>query len=441
MRSKLRIFALCSLFGLLFGCEKNGTDLDKIILSEDAHLLSFYLASDSISYLSDTKFSIDQRNGKIFNKDSLVYQTSFKDKVKIIFTKGNNSSTVTWADQDTVKIASGDTIKITDHLMGLKVLAPDGLRTKHYELRINIHQADPDSISYNRIANNVDALNADLTKTILFRNNYYLFSKKGSELSLYQSEDLVNWEAVATENLPSGLVIKQIVAGSNCVFAHTETGELYMSDDLVGWDLIESEKVVAILGLLYKSSIQTQSLSLIVEKENQSLFACFQNQSTWKYGKEVPTEFPVNNFSSVSYARMNTQRITVTGGEDINKEVLASTWSTEDGYYWARMNSKSQSLPKIKNHNVFIYNGRIFAVNGENDNGVINTAVYSSVDGGITWETMANKYLFPSEYNRRYNASVIVDEDAVFFYVIGGEGVSKCTDIWRGVRNGLMFDN
>lgn len=440
---RIRILTFCSLLSLLvIGCGSESSNLDEIILSGDAHLLAFYLSSDSIPELSSTTFSVDQREGKIYNHDSLAYQTTFDHKVRFLFTKGNSDATVNFRD---TTITSGDTIEIFQNVMQLTVVAPDGLRTKQYELKINIHQADPDSITYKSFATDLAALKADITNTLAFKDAYYLFTKTGSTLSLYESTDLIDWTSKSLGNLPAeartGVVVRQIVAGNEYLLLHTEAGELYQSADLAEWTLVESPKVLAILGLLHESSIQRPTVAMIIEQDGIPAFAAYEGYSDWNYGAAIPGNFPVADFAAVSYGRMNTQRISIIGGKSLEAEVLNAVWSTENGYYWAKMNPDSESLPVLKNHNAFIYDGRIYVMNGENNSGSVNSAVYSSVDGGITWETMPNKYLFPAEYQARYSASVIVDDDAFYFYIIGGRGASIYTDIWSGVRNGLLFDN
>jgi len=104
--------------------------------------------------LSATKFTIDQINGKIFNKEPLPYQ--FQVDSVLLNIQGADlyspftlvqlhlypDSTIFWIQTDSVAI---------DRLYGITTTAADGITSKYYDFALNIYQEDPYKLTWEHI--------------------------------------------------------------------------------------------------------------------------------------------------------------------------------------------------------------------------------------------------------------------------------------------------
>ena len=410
----------------------------------DAELISFNLSSDSVPNLKNVVFSIDQRAGRIYNYDSMAYLTTIKDKVIINYTSGAGANNVlNLTNGDSIWVSSGDSIDISQPL-SLKVFALDGKTEKYYTAQLHIHQVDPDSVQYIRIASDLPFLQTEETKTIFFNNRFFTYSKIENEIQLHSSSDAVNWARETLSGLPLNTVVKAIQNSQNQIFAYTEAGLLYTCYDNYAnnWALVNTEyPVKSILGYLNASANQTGGLSLVVEKDGQLVFAFTENATDWIYGAAVPGNFPLHDFSSRSYQLMHVERISIFGGISSDGEVQNAVWSTQNGYYWAKLTANTSVFPPLRGANVFYYNQEFWLLNGKSDDGNFNKEVYYSVDGGITWKSKPEKCQMPADFPNRSGASLVVDSANKYFYLIGGKQDAALLDIWKGFLNNKDFEH
>ena len=79
---KFGVLIVGSMLFLMTSCLGGNDDADyEDWLLCNAQISLFTLKHDSVVGLSDVKFTIDQVNGKIFNKDSMPYGTVIEEKV------------------------------------------------------------------------------------------------------------------------------------------------------------------------------------------------------------------------------------------------------------------------------------------------------------------------------------------------------------------------
>ena len=440
----LYILVFSILASLMASCLGSDYSEDSYPLT-DAQLLSFSLSSDSVSDLANVVFSIDQRNGLIYNYDSMAYQTLIKDKVIVTYVSGAGSNNVqNITNGDSVFVQSGDSLDISIP-QTLKVYAQDGINTKQYIVQLNIHQVDPDSMQYHRVASGLSFLNTEDTKTVVFNNRYLTYSKIANQIQLHTSLDAVTWTSDSFSGLPANAVLKGIQSSGDKLFAYTDDGELYV--DSVGnqWELVNkpaSIKVKSILGYLTAGPYQPAGLSMVIENGDVYSFAFTSDFVQWEYDSTpVPDNFPLSDFSNISYQVMLTGRISIFGGISSNGLVLNSVWSTEDGRYWANLTDGSiNAFPPLEGANVFTYNGEFWLINGKSGNDY-NADIYYSIDGGVTWMTKPDKYLMPADYPLRYNASLVMDVNNKYFYILGGKNSAVFLDVWKGFINKMEFDH
>ena len=438
------LLPLLALNACLFGNDSEEIDLN---LYTDAEVISFRLSHDSIPDLKDVVFSIDQRKNIIYNYDSMAYGTLIEDKVVVTYTSGSRMDNLIYlsTEEDSLWLSSGDSLDILSTSPAkLRAYALDGKTTKLYSFYLNIHQTDPDSMQYKRIASGLNFATTDKQKSIQFKSVFYTYLVNNGTVSAYTSANAENWDSADLFGLPANIDTKSIVHNGTQIYACTDDGDLYSSYNALNWTKLETDyPVTTILGCLKESNIQKAGLCAIVSKDGASTFAFLSDWSEWKYGIGIPETFPSNGgFSTVNQEIVSTQRLTIFGGETASNEIVNSIWSTLDGLYWSKItDDRISNFPHITDANTFIYNGLLTMINGRNEEGY-NTEIYISSNNGYTWSIREEEKYKPEEsYLPRSGASFILDQEGVYFYLIGGDRTEVWSEIWKGFQNKSVFDH
>lgn len=438
----LFIFTILSLSlnSCLFDDDDDDVDYS---LYTDAELISFSLSHDSVSELKNLNFTIDQRKSLIYNYDSLAYGTDIYkfEKVIVTYTSGAYVSNVmAIADGDSIWIASGDSLNISDPLT-LRVHALDGVTTKEYLFSLNIHQMDPDSMQFHQLVDNLPFLANTDNRMVLLDGIFYCYSRIDDQVVLYRSHDATTWEQGSLTGLPDEVIISGISNFQNRLYSTTQAGVLLSSEDGSNWTPIAgvTYPVKALLG-----AIKGRGLSLVVEKEENQLFAFTSDYINFSYGSQVPENFPLSGFSPVEYelSEKTGQRVlSLIAGTTSSGTALNSVWTTQDGLYWSKLtDDRFSGLPVISGGNAFLYNGWICLMNGRYPDGGYNEQFYYSVNNGYSWVEAESKYQSP-DYPYRSGASLVTDDSGTFFYIAGGINSTWQTDVWKAFLNRKIFDH
>ncbi|MDR1371378.1 MAG: glycoside hydrolase [Dysgonamonadaceae bacterium] len=443
MNLRTGFYIFCSVIMIFVMVSCLDGDETETIIPIDAQISSFYVSHDSITALDSVVFSIDHFKGLIYNHDSLRYGVAVNEKVIAGFaTSAYAVVDITHAeDGDSTIISSGDSLDLRTPAK-LRVYAYSGV-TKTYEVRLNIHQVDPDSIRYWQIANDESILNADEVKVVYFSQKFYAFTKNNGSpepVKVFSSTDAVNWLQEASSGLSADINVNEIRNSGQGLYAVTTDGRLYRSVDATTWQAVTTPyPVEAFFGYMAQSPTQEAGYALLVVKEGQNIPTFTADFSTWSYGTEVSPDFPVNDYSSVNYNKMMLDRITVIGGKNAAGSSQNAVWSTSNGTYWAKLTDKKIGLfPVMEGYNAFNYNGVIYLLNGRMEDGSYNRVTYISKDGGTTWQPAERKTYLPDDYTERYGASLVVDKDH-YQYIIGGRRDEPLKEVWKGILNKLSF--
>jgi hypothetical protein len=436
LKKKLYLFGFLSLF-LFNACILDDNRIEEIVATDDATIILFALSSDSIPELATINFTIDQYSNKIYNKDSMSYGTVIERKVIITYTSGAQvNNMLIRGVEDSTWVASGDSIDISQPL-NLRVYAIDNRTTKDYTFQLNIHKIDPDSVRYERIASNLDFIQSDNQKSIYFESAFYTYTMNKAQIALYSSKNAISWSPENLSGLPDNTEISSIFSNGRKIYSRTENGDLYVSSDAKSWAKIGTDyPVVGILGYLNQGALQNEGLCTIMSKNSTFVFAFSSDLSNWTYGDPVPEAFPFSGFSGINQEVSRIQQFTIFGGTTRSGGIINACWATQNGLHWAKItDDRFSNFPHITGANAFIYDDRICLINGRSSISEYNKKFYVSEDNGYTWFVQPDKYNPPLSYVPRFGASLVVDEDGVYFYILGSQRAEARAEVWKGFQN------
>ena len=183
--------------------------------SKDAQIYSFTITSqnDSNSYFSESKFSIDQINGRIFNRDSLPYLFNV-DSISVSIGGGSNSGfsniEVKLRDADSTYSWNGKDSIALHRLKSIETTAEDGKSKIKYEISINIHQQDPYIFNWTKIDENYISSSVDEQKTVSFKNKFITYYNIGGDIRAASSSEGASWSNHVVTGLPVGAKVSSI---------------------------------------------------------------------------------------------------------------------------------------------------------------------------------------------------------------------------------------
>lgn len=409
----------------------------------DAQLLYVSISNDSVSGIAGTLFRIDQYNSQIYNPDSLAYGVELKYKTKLSYTSAANTSNVqAIINGDSTWFASGDTLDLSAPIT-LRVVALDGVTEKNYKFWINIHQEDPDSIQYKQLASDLSFLENE-NRTILFKNRFFNYSLNKGYLDVHSSSDCHSWNTELGSNLPASVRLTSFTTYKEAIYAVTDEGKLYVSEDALRWTLLlTAPDLYNIIGSVEQTSLFGENgLALLLKEGDNYSFGKYE-EGTLTRGNAVPANFPVREYASINKKQVNNtvDYLFAIGGSTAASEISSSTWYTQNAITWTLISDERfDELPKVTGGNVLRYDGVLLFLNGKLADGSDNKLVYFSKNNGFAWEEAKNKYI-PQGYTFRNGASLMLDNDESYFYIVGGSKNTgeRLSDTWKAYMNKHIF--
>ena len=165
------------------------------------------------------KFTIDQLNRLIYNRDSLpVGSDTIIDRILI------DTMTVTgWitsgSPTDTVFVMS-DSVDLrpamnNDAGMLFKAHAADGVTVREYKLKVNVHLQDPDSLVWTDMQKrgNIfsNTINLGQQKAVVLGDELFVYTSNSTAYKTSTAPDKYNWSKVNVSNLPSDVKLTSAV--------------------------------------------------------------------------------------------------------------------------------------------------------------------------------------------------------------------------------------
>ena len=402
------------------------------------------------------KFTIDQLNRLIYNRDSLpVGSDTIIDRILI------DTMTVTgWitsgSPTDTVFVMS-DSVDLrpamnNDAGMLFKAHAADGVTVREYKLKVNVHLQDPDSLVWTDMQKrgNVfsNAINLGQQKAVVLGDELFVYTSNTTAYKTSTAPDKYNWSKVNVSNLPSDVKLTSAVEYNNALYMVTKSKRVFSSTNGTAWTEVTTlgyNVIVLINGF-------SDRLSGIVEINGKQYFNICKDGKNWETEntadnptlEEVPAGFPTENISTTQTNTGNGVEKVVLAGMPLANEKETIPWFSLDGKGWASLANTVYDTycPGMVNPAIMYYGGMFYCFGGELD------AIYNSITG-IAWSKTETKFLLPQEFKGKGAYSIIVeptkdktvapaDKRDFIWVIFGGNGTKN--EVWRGRLNRLGFE-
>ncbi len=477
MKVKKIYFVAASALSLMFGsCKDSESYYDTSGLT-DALVQGFTLSNnDSVAKnLGDVFFAINQYGvvlpdneltendlvGQIFNADSLPVGTK-TDKLLAKIVSNNVERIKLYTATDTVDYYEHDTINFSKPVI-MEVIAGNGFSKKFYEVKVNVHQLEGDSIHWmTRVDNPLASVNSPITAQRAVQYNgqalWFIDHAGGQLVATSPMSDLNTWETT-TLNAGTPLRIESITQyGDACVALSQDGQKLMQSADGKQWSQVATNNFVVLIGTYNTTDAQT--LIALSEQAGVTYFAYSTDLTTWTMGDKIPDNFPVSGFSNAQqYYGGTTERLAIAGGVTAQGELISSFWNYEYAaigdatpkHTWQEF---TNTVAPFQQATLFPYTSEVGAALTETSNrdlfwmlagGVdaegapIKTLYYTPNKGVGLFEARAS-YQAPADFVARAASPILVGED-LSFNVLGGNNAAGQfeNNIWKARLNKLVF--
>lgn len=446
----MRIKFLAIIASFLFASIAISSCLDsddtKIAYSSDATVYAFGI--DTV-YGKYYKFTIDQLNRRIYNRDSLPLGA---DTIidRILIDTFSVSGWITSKDELDIKgdtlFNMSDSVDLTKAVntkngMKFKVHAPDGVTANEYTLEVRIHLQDPDSLVWNQLQSPLPAVApASGQKAIVFNDELWVFTHDEAYKTVirpdagnnYPSD--CNWTNVAyTQPFPADARLSSLVAldkdNGQKLYIVTAGKRVYSSSDGSLWS------AEAQFGTNVQALIASFPNLLTVYTDN-GIYSTKDDGQTQEAGTISDAGFPAGNIYSAHFTSNYQSQAIIVGKPADEQPEQTIPWVSENGKDWfslANTSSYDVYCPSLANP-VVMYYGDNFYIFGSTEENKLD-AIYSSVDG-ISWRKTQRKFLLDEKITEITAPYSIVVDTPYIWIVFGGDG--RTNAVWRGHLNRLM---
>lgn len=447
-------------------------------------------APDSIMENIDSVFfSIDLVNCRIFNADSLPVGTDVTALTPRITTLEGASVmelTVTRAGKaDTVFAYTGNDSETVDFTnpVKLRVVSPDGLTTRNYEISVNVHRMVADSLAWSTKA--AFALPTTLAapaaqRTAQAGSSLYVLTAGGGACSLavYNGVD----------NLGSDYLDRALASTASYVFpftprvetfAGTPDGRLYILDsDGKLYESADGARVWTATGRVWTAVIGAYGNEMLGISRDAS--GDYTVESTAGRSMPLPAGMPVSGFSmpvTYNFPMSAEPQLMIVGGRLADGSLSADTWGF-DGTAWVKLSRRplpeGLEQPTLVPYEVIRPSGAVSTVRrpamlvfgGRRKAGTLSTETYVSTDFGVNWRKSGPSLRLPEDIPAMWRAQAIVlstvlsgdimpgpasvrarvsrpieSWECPFIYLFGACDATGALypTVWRGAINGFTF--
>lgn len=390
---------------------------------------------------ADYPFIIDQSLGLIYNVDSLPVGTNVKKVVPEISADGYvyivAETDSVWEEKDSLNF---------ENPIKFKVMAMDGTFGRIYTAKVNVHQQDPEGMTWNKISSNFDK-NIGKQKAVYFNQQIYVFAEQEEQVAVTVADpqNAGQWSDLQTIDIPEKADYTSVVVWGESLYM-LASNELYCSDNGINWTKVATDQKLNSL----VASVDMADSQKLVGITTDNFYTESVDGSSWTTYEAIPAEFPQGIYSFACYPlETNNQinRLVLMGQNDIADDTTNVVWTqfaTEQEWIPLYMEDNANNCPNLENSSMIHYNHQLYVFGGpgkNNDSAKAFDYLYRSNDNGIGWTPITEKALFPEEFASLYTAadgnySCVVDENH-FLWIMWG----KTGEVWRGRINRLGFIN
>lgn len=488
--------AMVSAIAFMSSCNSKSDDAYGEDASSSVAVTNFCLKASPLimDNIDSVFFSIDLRNQIIFNPDSLPKGTRIDALIPVITYPSTVSGAVISMSGGTKKEGDidyknnpADSIDFTGNVT-LTLTAQDGVTTRSYRLKVNVHEYTPDSLVWDKVA--VSKLPSRLPspveqKSVALDNIVRtLILENDGTYTLATTGDIYEDEWTKEEiTLPGGADVRSFTATPSAFYLLDESGNLMTSDDATVWTTT---------GQTWHSIIGAFGDAIIgIKGDANGLSHCHYPASADLADSPLEADFPITGYSNLCVSGnewSDAPTGIIAGGTLSDGTLSGATWAY-DGSSWVKISGRG--LPPITGCTLVPYysykqTGTLWiqtefqvwmTIGGLLEDGKLCRKPYLSYNNGVDWkegDTLIElpEYIpsmtgldnvvitTPMRYDlsdgwagmpaRRlppycriaYNVTGYdVSWDCPYIYLLGGKGTDgKLYDnIWRGVLARLTF--
>ena len=487
------------LIGSLSSCNKKTETEEEIYMpASSVAVTKFSIKARTDSAYKHLKldsvfFSIDLNRGVIFNADSLPVGTDVTKLVPVIsYTSSASAVTLTqsggkYTGEIDYKSNPSDSVDFSGKVV-LKITAEDKTTTRSYDIKVNVHKVNPDSLVWDQLA--VTPMpsrqrNPKSQKTVMFKNTSYSLIKEADDsYTMAIATDLISgvWDKQAL-SLDFEPDVRSLNATSDNMYVLDATGVLYTSADGVAWNNT---------GTVWANIIGAYGDTMLgIRNEGGILMHTFWPADAGYDEVPVSDDFPIAEYSDfVQFSnRWTTFPIGfIAGGRLADGSFTDKTWGF-DGNNWAVLSEGM--LPEVAGAALvpyYVYRKTSSSlvqtefsvwmlIGGLRSDGDYNRTVYVSYDNGVNWYAAETYMQLPDHFPALSNLDGIVAEwpkqaslennwkdtasrglpgmarvkyevedyevywHCPYIYIFGGikSNGALNDEVWRGVLNRLTF--
>ena len=429
----------------------DSSEASELEYSADAQIYTFSISSkaDTSNILNSTMFTIDQVNGRIFNKELLPYLFHV-DSVTVSLSGSNtyspfNNVTLSVSGSDDTVWSQSDSVGI-NNLYRITTTAPDGETTKRYDFQLNVHDKDPYILSWEKVANSYITPSISDQTTVLYNNRFITYFSANGTIGAVSSSsnDGASWTPANIIGLPPNVLLSSLSVTENDLYVIDENQRVYNSTDGFTWALKATDyPIIANYGIL-PSDNHGENL-VIIDVNNNYQYAKTDDFSNFNFmeleSNTSISEFPVRDFSSISINSSTSHTIKfiiVAGGYKADNTANNDIWiMQEKNGKISVLKSKNTIAESLTEATLFFYDNNIYLLT--NSSG--NNSMYYSGNFGLEWNSVGENQSLPTEMDFRKKASVITDNNNNI-WIFGGVSrtQTQLNDVWRGKLNKFAQD-
>jgi hypothetical protein len=444
-----------------------GTD-DPVSYSDNPAFVSLKFAeNDSIANIENAVFTLEYDvlldDSIIVNLDSLPYQTRI-DSVNPTFSfKSSGGTLIYFKNGDSKGVSGTDTIDFNE-VEKIENTAADGIKSRTYFVRVNVHQVEPELYVWDWISESVNSINAIQQKAVIFNDTLFYYLNDNVASYLYTSSNGYDWNPKDITGLPANAQLNDLVLLNGKLFVSNNNDKLYSSQDGQNW----VEKTYSNYDFKSLVFVLNDSLRAVTQSKSDSKyrFASSKDGENWivRENDVLPDFFPISDFTAHSFfSRSGKHKGIVVGGKSANGNTLKSNWSTEGKYvngqmYWTNFSLENHNLDTLAlGSSIISYDDKLLLFGVRNDKDEYVNYYKVSKDEGFSWQTPDTlKNVLPDNYSPRTFHSVVVFKPLKYsssesytkeglinsnrIFVIGGKTeTNTLTDVWTGKLNRKSF--